>query len=494
MGEIDPANVRDELDAQLEALVGVGYTGDVRTAMLAKAWTAVGNLFDLVVDGGTGAGGTPITWSGLSLLSHVLTTKGDLAVYSSGPTRLPVGLNGYVLTANSTQPEGVAWATVASVLPWTPTASAVAGWDSGGNPTTYLVSSWQPSSTELAALAAISSTGLLERTGAGAYTLHAESGYFLVSGSRPMGGDLNLGGHALTGTNLTNTRHIRVGASGLLADSKVVEDASGNVLPATGASGPGTGQNFGSAGTRWGIGYFDQGLNGLYQFSTAGHLYPAVTNVGDLGLFAYRWRTVAALNVKLYNGGVAGSAYLEMFADSIATPGAGYLRVYCKTSGAPRLYVITPTADNLIPWSTEVIPPGDVLRAIKSATTARTNTTSLAADPHLSLPVVSGVLYQLEAWLVANSAGATPSVKVGWSTPGGSSMQVMITGATALEPAASAPFVLTGSGVDTLCHVVGYFKAGANGTFALSWAQNVLDAVNPANLKIGSWLRLTKAG
>lgn len=43
-----------------------------------------------------------------------LTTKGDILVYSSLDTRLGVGADGEVLTADSTQAEGVKWATVAS--------------------------------------------------------------------------------------------------------------------------------------------------------------------------------------------------------------------------------------------------------------------------------------------------------------------------------------------------------------------------------------------
>lgn len=42
-----------------------------------------------------------------------LTTKGDLYVYSNAPTRLGVGTNGQVLTADSTQATGVRWATPA---------------------------------------------------------------------------------------------------------------------------------------------------------------------------------------------------------------------------------------------------------------------------------------------------------------------------------------------------------------------------------------------
>jgi hypothetical protein len=42
-----------------------------------------------------------------------LTAKGDLLSYSTGPVRVGAGTNGYVLTADSTQPAGVKWAAAA---------------------------------------------------------------------------------------------------------------------------------------------------------------------------------------------------------------------------------------------------------------------------------------------------------------------------------------------------------------------------------------------
>ncbi len=47
-----------------------------------------------------------------------LTTKGDIWGYSTVDARIAVGLNGYVLTADSAQALGVKWSTPTSVLPW----------------------------------------------------------------------------------------------------------------------------------------------------------------------------------------------------------------------------------------------------------------------------------------------------------------------------------------------------------------------------------------
>jgi hypothetical protein len=44
----------------------------------------------------------------------VLTTKGDLVTFDTAPNRLPVGTNGQVLTADSTQALGIKWGSVSS--------------------------------------------------------------------------------------------------------------------------------------------------------------------------------------------------------------------------------------------------------------------------------------------------------------------------------------------------------------------------------------------
>lgn len=49
------------------------------------------------------------SWTPVDQLYDVLTTKGDVIVYSTAPTRLAVGTNDYYMMADSTQSEGVAW-------------------------------------------------------------------------------------------------------------------------------------------------------------------------------------------------------------------------------------------------------------------------------------------------------------------------------------------------------------------------------------------------
>jgi hypothetical protein len=51
-----------------------------------------------------------ITWAKIHTLCSTLTTKGDIATYSTNPTRLAVGTNDYVLMADSAQATGLKWA------------------------------------------------------------------------------------------------------------------------------------------------------------------------------------------------------------------------------------------------------------------------------------------------------------------------------------------------------------------------------------------------
>jgi hypothetical protein len=58
---------------------------------------------------------TGSTWTNIDTgSSSPLTTKGDLYTYSTTDTRLGVGTNGQVLTADSTQATGLSWATPSS--------------------------------------------------------------------------------------------------------------------------------------------------------------------------------------------------------------------------------------------------------------------------------------------------------------------------------------------------------------------------------------------
>src|SRR5690348_8691018 len=73
------------------------------------------------------------SWQNGGAGSSPLTTKGDLYGYDTSNARIPVGANGTVLTADSTQALGVKWGTVSGtgdvVGPASATDNAIARFD-----------------------------------------------------------------------------------------------------------------------------------------------------------------------------------------------------------------------------------------------------------------------------------------------------------------------------------------------------------------------------
>jgi hypothetical protein len=57
------------------------------------------------------AGGTDLEWAAPSGGASPLTTKGDIYTFTTVDARLPVGINGQVLTADSAQASGLSWTT-----------------------------------------------------------------------------------------------------------------------------------------------------------------------------------------------------------------------------------------------------------------------------------------------------------------------------------------------------------------------------------------------
>lgn len=107
--------------------VTVGATGGfpfapVVAANMTGAPTAQTGFVPFVFDSGTttsltkqgfllyNSGGTWFAIGGGSGTASPLTTKGDVWGYDSADNRIPIGTNGYVLTADSTQTLGLKWA------------------------------------------------------------------------------------------------------------------------------------------------------------------------------------------------------------------------------------------------------------------------------------------------------------------------------------------------------------------------------------------------
>lgn len=85
-------------------------SGDVTTAL---GYTPVTNARTLTINGVTFDLSANRSWT-ISTLTSPLTTKGDVWVYGTADTRLPVGTDGQVLTAASGAVRGVQWSTPSS--------------------------------------------------------------------------------------------------------------------------------------------------------------------------------------------------------------------------------------------------------------------------------------------------------------------------------------------------------------------------------------------
>lgn len=140
----------------------------------------------------------------------------------------------------------------------------------------------------------------------------------------------------------------------------------------------------------------------------------------------------------------------------------------------------------------------------KAANTVRNNRDVLAVDD-LTVPVVAGGIYEVDAHLIY-STDAAADLKLGWSYPASSTMEWvadgLITSSTptagqvtgsriAINGTAAMGGVDGGLGARIITNPKGYFVAGADGNLSLTWAQNVINATD-STLYAGSFLKPTR--
>lgn len=139
----------------------------------------------------------------------------------------------------------------------------------------------------------------------------------------------------------------------------------------------------------------------------------------------------------------------------------------------------------------------------KSADTTKNNTVTLTADTHLTLPVVSGGVYEVQAFL-NYSATTVADILVGWTAPAGSvfdwttdSLSVGTTGTTGQMLRARAALAGTSTlggaaaAAKVIARPIGLLVAGADGNLAMTWAQATAE-VSDSIIYAGSFLKLTR--
>ena len=151
-------------------------------------------------------------------------------------------------------------------------------------------------------------------------------------------------------------------------------------------------------------------------------------------------------------------------------------------------------------------PIGKYTSAQKTADTPRASTTTLAADPHLVLPVAANATYEVEGYIVYDGQIPNADLKWDWTMPTGSTLQwtpwasiiglstsidnvEKTTTAATANPRTSGTF---GFPAKVTARPVGRLTTSSTaGNLTLVWSQNTSHAT-PVTMYAGSWVRLRR--
>lgn len=145
---------------------------------------------------------------------------------------------------------------------------------------------------------------------------------------------------------------------------------------------------------------------------------------------------------------------------------------------------------------------GLAIARYKTATTARTSTTTLADDPHLIVPLPVGK-FAFEAWVpIFAASGTTGGMKAAIAFSGTQSNSVAncVSSLTALSTACQAigsvftiSAVNSSSGANDWLLVKGTMDVSVAGNLSFQWAQNTTDT-HSLSVSLGAYLTCTKVG
>jgi hypothetical protein len=237
-----------------------------------------------------GAWGSPIenltgpTGAAGSSGAAPLTTKGDLLGFDTAANRIPVGSNGQVLTADSTQALGVKWAAASSGTPGGYTTQiqfndggAFGGdadftWDKTNN-ILSVGSSTTPGTVQPPAAASTSAgTGLTVKGGAGGSTSGNGADLTLLGGTATEGVGGNVVITAASGATTSSTNR-NGGAVNITSGDATVGGQAGDITLTGGAQG---GNNVGRVVLKGGLG-------GNFTTQAAAYIGTGSTNGGTSG-------------------------------------------------------------------------------------------------------------------------------------------------------------------------------------------------------------------
>jgi hypothetical protein len=163
------------------------------------------------------------------------------------------------------------------------------------------------------------------------------------------------------------------------------------------------------------------------------------------------------------------------------------------------------TAWSALGYHPAPVAPAQVQAVRKASDTVLNNTTTLTADPELSIAVTSGGVYHVEGFLIY-TASTVADMNIGWTYPAGSTMDwtvnaliTTITGNTGGlhrgRQSITGALPAGGSGATAGSKLIalpsGILTAGATGNLVLTWAQLVAE-VSDATMYANSTLKITK--
>ena len=234
-------------------------------------------------------------------------------------------------------------------------------------------------------------------------------------------------------------------------------------------------------------------------------------SIQDLAAAVRRRAVQAALD----EPSVTGSDWRQATVDTVQTTTvtttdgiiARRMEAYARPAAGDLIAITSASSGSWLAWgrlADSAVAIGETVAARKAASTSRASTTTLAADPHLSVTVSPGT-YKLDAFLMYDGDAAA-DLKLSWAPPAGttgawwpggadSSVAAQASlprwGALSDIGASSLPVGAIGAGTIVACRPVGTVVVTTAGTLALTWAQNTA-STTPTVLRGQSTLEMLR--